>query len=512
MRKFKRTLALVVSAVVIGSAAMPAPVFAENVTQTKSVKTGVNLKVKEGKTPTYKYGETKDLTLTIANNTEASIENVRITPRVKASIDKLPFEIDKVDYETKIGKIEAGKTAEITYKLTARDAIKDGYYYVKFDVIYDGLEDSFEQGVFVKTTAKPEPEKPAEEPGNTQPPANDPPTHQPQDPIQPGDGGFSGGGFDNADVGGDDQGVTSVPRVIVTGFSTEPKEVKAGSNFKLIVHLRNTSKETAVRNMLFDFNAPTEGSDANTASPAFLPSSGSSTVYLEEIAANGTKDISIDLNAKMDLVQKPYSIDMSMKYEDKSGGQFESSSSISVPIKQDARFEFSEFELSSETIEVGSEVNVMCSLYNMGRIKLYNVKAKFEGEGLKSKEIFVGNVEPGATATIDGMVTGEKETTGDGKAKMIVTYEDEAGSVFTTEKELVLLVTPPMMNDMPTVDIDGVMTEEEKAFPVIPVVVLVLLAAGIAAFIIIRKRKQKKSQMEEEDLLEDELNRLTEDE
>ena len=39
-----------------------------------------------------------------------------------------------------------------------------------------------------------------------------------------------------------------------------------------------------------------------------------------------------------------------------------------------------------------------------------------------------------------------------------MTYEDEAGSVFTTEKELVLLVTPPMMNDMPTVDIDGVMT------------------------------------------------------
>lgn len=56
------------------------------------------------------------------------------------------------------------------------------------------------------------------------------------------------------------------------------------------------------------------------------------------------------------------------------------------------------------------------------------------------------------------------------------------------------------------------MTEEEKAFPVIPVVVLVFLAAGIGAFIIIRKRKQKKSQMEEEDLLEDELNRLTEDE
>ena len=60
-------------------------------------------------------------------------------------------------------------------------------------------------------------------------------------------------------------------------------------------------------------------------------------------------------------------------------------------------------------MEVGSEVNVMCNLYNMGRIKLYNVKAKFEGEGIKSKEIFVGNVESGATASIDGMITGESE-------------------------------------------------------------------------------------------------------
>ena len=40
---------------------------------------------------------------------------------------------------------------------------------------------------------------------------------------------------------------------------THLAEVKAGSNFKLIVHLKNTSKTTAVKNMLFDFNAPTEG-------------------------------------------------------------------------------------------------------------------------------------------------------------------------------------------------------------------------------------------------------------
>ena len=151
----------------------------------------------------------------------------------------------------------------------------------------------------------------------------------------------------------------------------------------------------------------------------------------------------------------------------------------------------------------------MCSLYNMGRIKLYNVKAKFEGEGLKSKEIFVGNVESGATASIDGMITGESETTGDGKVKMIVTYEDESGAVFTTEKELTLLVTAPMTDDMMN---ESEMVEQEKAFPIIPVIVVVIIIGVIVVVVIVKKKKEKKRRAEEEEILEDELNRLTENE
>ena len=132
-----------------------------------------------------------------------------------------------------------------------------------------------------------------------------------------------------------------------------------------------------VSNMLFDLAAPTEGSDEQSTSPAFLPSSGASSMYLDSIAPNGTADISIELNAKADLLQKPYSMDLSMKYEDPNATQVEGSSSISIPVKQDARFEFSDFEISPQSVAVGEEANVMCSLYNLGRIKLYNVKATF---------------------------------------------------------------------------------------------------------------------------------------
>lgn len=495
MRKIRKMAMAVMSIILV--VGMVTPIYAAG---------KVTLKASGTATPSYQYGQEKELKLTIINETESPIEHVVVNPQVKANIDKWPFEIDNKSYEQKVDKIEAGKSYEITYQVKARENVESKYYGVKFEVSYDGLETPLEQNIFVKMTAKPEEKpqsKPEEKPQPQQQPSEDVSVYNSEPMV-------SGGG-DIGYNGGDSQQVSaSVPRVIVTGFSTDPEVVKAGSNFKLIVHLKNTSKTTAVKNMLFDFNAPTEGQDANTAAPAFLPASGSSTVYLDGIGENGTKDISIDMNAKSDLVQKPYSIEMSMKYEDGNGTQFDSTSSISVPVKQDARFEFSEFEMSADTVEVGGEVNVMCNLYNLGRIKLYNVKAKFEGEGLKSKEIFVGNVESGATASIDGMITGEAETTGDGKAKMIVTYEDESGAVFTTEKELTLLVTAPMMDDM---EMGGdAIVEEEKAFPVIQVVIGVVVIGVIVGIVVVKKKKEKKRRAQEEEILEDELNRLTENE
>ena len=119
-------------------------------------------------------------------------------------------------------------------------------------------------------------------------------------------------------------------------------------------------------------------------------------------------------------MQKPYSIAMSMKYEDGNATQFESASSLAIPVKQAARFELSDIEVAPESVAVGEEANITCSLYNTGRIKLYNVKAKFEGEGLTGKEVFVGNIEPGATGSIDGIVTANQEMDETKKCKVVI--------------------------------------------------------------------------------------------
>lgn len=454
----------------------------------------------EGDVLLYRAGETKNLLLNLKNTGSTAITNLNVTPRVKASTEAWPFEIENKDYTQVVDAIAPGETKTVSYTFTARADVVSRYYKLKFDMAC--TEGAIpEQNVFLKTEVAEVSEQ------------QNPDGELPEGGEQGNMGGYpfdAGGVYNGGEVVSGGETKTGVPRVIVSGFNTDPAEIPAGSNFNLIVHLKNTSQDTAVSNMLFEFAAPAEGAESSGAAPAFLPVSGSSSVYLDQIPAEGTKDIAISLNARADLLQKPYSIELSMKYQDGNATQYEGHAALAIPIKQAARFEFSELELSSPEIAVGDEANVMCNIYNLGRTKLYNVKARFEGEGIKAKEVFVGHVESGSSAAIDGMITGEKETTGDGRMKMIVSYEDEAGASYSTEQEFQLMVTAePEETAMP---LNPEMDPEKKGFPVVPIVIVGVVLAGIILSVIIFKKKKQRRLQEEEESLADEFDRLTEDE
>ena len=283
----------------------------------------------------------------------------------------------------------------------------------------------------------------------------------------------------------------SVPRVIVTGFDTNPAEVHAGSDFTLTIHLKNTSKKTKVQNMLFELQAPTEGTDEQTSAPAFLPTSGSNSIYLNGIKADGTADISITLNAKADLLQKPYSINLSMKYEDSQATQIESSSSISIPVKQDARFEFSEFEISLRPSR--SVVRQMlCAVF----IIWEELNCIMQKPDLKAMELktgdFIGNVDAGATGSIDAMLQGEKVTNGNSKITMTLSYEDESGNISETTKDFELEVTEAVDDSDMYMNTDGDAEAGSSGFPVVPVVVVIVIIAGVVAAVVFVKKKKKK--------------------
>lgn len=56
----------------------------------------------------------------------------------------------------------------------------------------------------------------------------------------------------------DEEKKAANPRIIVTGYRTDPEEVYAGSTFNLTVSVKNTSRQTAVENVLFNMEATVE--------------------------------------------------------------------------------------------------------------------------------------------------------------------------------------------------------------------------------------------------------------
>ncbi|MBP3459825.1 MAG: hypothetical protein J6K58_11515 [Lachnospiraceae bacterium] len=426
-------------------------------------------------TPTATYGRTVNVVLPLVNMSTVNLNNVIVTPVIASNSSEWPFEIETSGYTQTIsdlpgrgnGQNDMDRRRELTWTFKTRSDVLNGYYKVPFNVIYQTSEG------FETTTV----------------------TTWVRAVGAPGSGNLSDGGA----------GI-STPRVIITGFDTVPADVYAGDTFTLTLHLKNTSKRTAVSNMQIDLTTPTAGKDQESTYEAFLPTSGSNTLYVEKINADGTADISIEMTAKADLSQKPYAIAVNMAYEDSKYSPFTATANVSIPVKQESRFDIGSMEVLPADISVGDQTNVMFSIFNTGKTTLYNVQVKFEGDSVSGGETFIGKIEPGATGNVDTMVTGEAATMDDGIVKAVVYYEDEAGKVYTQEQEFTLFVSEAFVDD--GMMYDDMMIEEEsgsghKVAIIVTIVIVVLIAGTITAVIIIKKRKKKKEQMELEAELDD---------
>lgn len=425
-------------------------------------------------TPVATAGEQVSIVLPVVNMGKTMVTDAVVTPVLSTDTTSWPFEITNSNYSqtikdlpgTDTGASDMDRRRELTWNLKTRSDVGNGYQKISFDVRY---RDS--QGVSQKTTLD---------------------TY-----IQ-----LSG----TAGVGAD--GKASVPRVIVTGFETNPAEVHAGESFVLTLHLKNTSTATSVTNMIFEIVAAVEGKDEETTYAAFLPTAGSSTIFVDKIGKNGTKDISIELEAKADLSQKPYAVDVNMSYEDEHVNAYTNKSSVSIPVKQEARVDISEPEVMPSNIEVGSESNIMFNIYNMGKTKLYNVQVKLDSDTLSGGDAFVGNIEPGATGAVDVYAVGQSATMDEGLVKVLISYEDETGEATVIEKEISLFVSEPMMGD-PMMDdpmMDPMADPEAgsgNTGKVLATVGVVLLAAAAGAVVfLIRRKKKKEQQSLEDDILD----------
>ena len=434
-------------------------------------------------TPTVSAGQKVSIVLPIMNFGTEELNDLIIEPQTSTVVSEWPFEPDMTNYLQTEPYIPGNKTKEaamenrreFTFIFTVRSDVMSGYYPLKFNVSYTkaGIrcEEPAELTVYVKTIGKP------------------------------------GSGI----IGGSGQETTGAkPRIIVTGFETEPAEIFAGDTFTLTIHVQNTAKDLAVTNVLFDMQAATEGEDKTNTYSAFLPTSGASSVYMDTIGANTAADIVIEMTAKADLAQKPYVLDVNMKYD--AGVMFDltDKASVSIPISQESRFDTSIPEVVPTDITVGGQSNVMFSIYNTGKTTLYNVQVKFLADSIDEASAFVGNLQSGATGNVDVMLTGIAATMDDGTITMEISYEDDAGNVTSTEKPITLYVTEEFYDDMMIEDDmmmgDDMMMEEETG-PKKGLIIGIVASAVVAVIVIVAvviglRKKQKAAKLLADDLLD----------
>ncbi len=436
-------------------------------------------------TKTVRAGETVTLVLPVVSFAPVSLFNIVLTPQISNLVAEWPFEPSTGDtatiaamppYDNSVDLNTVRQDVSFTFKV--RSDVYTGYYPLKFSYTYNrnGNVETGTLTAYIKTI-----------------------------------GGDEAGKLDATSS----TAIISQPRIIVTGFTTTPEYINAGDTFTVNINVQNTSKTETIRNVLFDLQAVVESTtNATTSSVAvFLPTSGASSIYYDKIGPGESIPISMEMNAKNDLTEKPYVLSVNVKYDTENATNLTDTANISIPIHQEARCENSSFEISPESIEVGSQANVMFSVYNTGKTTLNNTWVKFKADSISGGDTYLGNLAPGATGSVDAMLNGIAATMDDGTVTVEISYEDDAGNISTIERTMTLFVSEVYIDDYDwSMDDMGYMEEEAtggiKPWQIVLIVIAVVIVALIVLLKVRRKIKKKKEEAQlalEADQLVDEL-------
>lgn len=327
------------------------------------------------------------------------------------------------------------------------------------------------------------------------------------DPAYPSDNGTGGNGNGTPDPGTGNPGTgnpgtgnpgtgnpneptvpqpgVSVPRLILTGFTTTPAEVVAGQDFDVSFTLKNTSRKTRVQNIKVTLSSG-EGA-------AFLPASGSSSIFIERISVGDESIQTMRFHSLPSLEEQPYQLTLAMEYEDNLANPYQAQESVAVQVKQTVRADTSAAQVMPPAIGVGQDASVTFNIHNQGKTKLYNAKAIVKpDQGVTASEVFVGTIDAGASGAVEFMIHADAETTA--PLQVQVSYEDVEGKVTVLDKQIELAVIPmqqPMEQPM-----EPMPMEEPTPFPWLYVAIgaAALLALIVVSVLVRRSRRRRREQ------------------
>ncbi len=284
-----------------------------------------------------------------------------------------------------------------------------------------------------------------------------------------------------------------VPKLIIDDYSFNPSMVKAGENFQMRLSFFNTNQSKSVRNIKIYLTSEVGSNPAagESSGSVFTPVDSSNTFFIDSIPAKKTVEKNITMFTIPDALAKTHEITANIEYEDNAGNEYKVEELIGVPVVQQSRLEVGEVGVQGEGF-IGEPTPVSVEFYNTGKVTLYNLMVKLEGDfDTENPQHYVGNFESGKSDYFDStLIAFEPGLT---QGTILFTYEDSTGEMqeFRKTFELNVMDMPPMDEYDPDMDF---MPEEENGSIFkspwfwIPVIIVLIIAGVLFG----RHRKKKR--------------------
>ncbi len=464
----------------------------------------IDFGIGSGAIPEGKIGSEIAINLPLINRGEKPVTHVLVTPKPSVAPNHFPFEITRTDYTVAYRgtiapqqdrPVEQAQVNLALGNFRIRDGLVTGYYAMPLAIQFavDGQNYVIERALFIKVNGVDKPSSDGEE---TKPVIVEVPKYI-EIPVPAGQNGFEGMGIDQAALSalsdqsggsaGDDGGQGSIPRsasmprVMLTSFTTNPATVSAGEEFDLTFTLQNMSSGIAASNMR---------ATLASAQGELLPVNGAASVYIDYLGAGQSTTQTLRFRALPNLEERPYQLAMQIDF-DANGTPGQSAETLAVVVVQKARVDIASLQVVPDTIAVGEDASVTFAINNRGKSQLFNttVKLKDGQKGVRADESFIGTVAPGTSTNADLLVHVSENITQ--PIKIEIVHEDSSGRSSSIEKEISITVI-----DEPDPFAAGDVNERKSGSSIgsilIPLFLLLLIAALVALFIIMRKRKAKK--------------------
>ena len=286
----------------------------------------------------------------------------------------------------------------------------------------------------------------------------------------------------------------SRPKLMVSNFYTDVEEVKAGNIFDFTFDIMNTNDSIDAKNIKVTVSG---------ASNAFSVTAGGNSFFVNEIKAQETAPITINLKASAAATTGAYPIHIKIEYEYEgmvatatySGEIVEEE--ILLQVKENLRPSVENVYLGwGENPILNQPITMNFEFYNMGKSMLNNTYVTIEGDFMLangSNSYYIGNIAAGMPEYIEFDVVPLIE--GEAVGKMIIHMEDSNGDEVTMEKEFTSYVVGEMVWEDPgfmdpgymdpgftdpSVPVDG----EQAEKPILPLWLFLCVQAAILVIVI----------------------------